>query len=81
MSEKRTREHLGAPPTPEPGWVFDVDDRHEGAVSSAEILEVLAVPGYTMFRVRWEDGSESTFVPACGHHAYPPSVRASARVA
>jgi Domain of unknown function (DUF1918) len=75
MNEKRTREHVTAAPVPERGWIFDVEDRHEGALSSAEIVEVLTVPGYTMFRVRWEDGSESTFVPACGHHAHPPRER------
>ena len=72
MSEKRTREHMTAAPVPACGWIFDVEDRHEGALSNAEILEVLAVPGYTMYRVRWEDGSESTFVPSSGHCAHPP---------
>jgi hypothetical protein len=60
---------------PRPGWIFDLDDRPAGRPSTAEILEVLDVPGYTMFRVRWEDGSESTFVPSDEHRAHPPIVR------
>jgi len=31
-----------------------------------EILEVVASPLGTSFRVRWEDGHESTFRPAAG---------------
>jgi hypothetical protein len=61
---------------PGPGWIFDLDDRPPGRPSTAEILEVLDVPGYTMFRVRWEDGSESTFLPSDTHRAHPPTVRA-----
>jgi hypothetical protein len=58
---------------PAPGWIFDLDDRRPGGPSKAEILEVLSVPGYRMFRVRWEDGSESTLLPADGHGAHPPA--------
>ena len=61
---------------PEPGWIFDVGDLRPGGPSTAEILEVLAVPGYTMFRVRWEDGSESTLLPSHGHRAHPPAIEA-----
>jgi hypothetical protein len=60
---------------PEAGWIFDVDDRRPGGPSRAEILEVLSVPGYKMFRVRWEDGSESTLLPSDDHRAHPPAVR------
>ncbi len=56
----------------EVGWVFDVVDRHPGASSTAEILEVIDVPGYRMFRVRWNDGSESTFLPSHDRRAHPP---------
>jgi hypothetical protein len=48
---------------PEVGWIFEVDGRHPGMTSTAEILEVIEVPGYTMFRVRWNDGSESILLP------------------
>jgi hypothetical protein len=57
-----------------PGWIFDLDDRPAGRPSTAEILEVLHVPGYTMFRVRWEDGSESILLPSHKHRAHPPAV-------
>jgi hypothetical protein len=49
---------------PEVGWIFEVDGRHPGVTSTAEILEVIEVPGYTMFLVRWNDGSESIFLPS-----------------
>jgi hypothetical protein len=60
---------------PQPGWIFDLDDQRPAGRSAAEILEVLPVPGYTMFRVRWEDGSESTLLPSHDHRAHPPAVR------
>jgi hypothetical protein len=66
---------------PEPGWIFDVGDLRPGGPSTAEILEVLAVPGYTMFRVRWEDGSESTLLPSDTHRPHPPAVRESRNAA
>jgi hypothetical protein len=34
---------------------------------------VLSVPGYRMFRVRWEDGSESTLLPSDDHGPHPPT--------
>jgi hypothetical protein len=62
---------------PEVGWTFEVPERHPGGPSTAEIVEVLDVPGYTLFRVRWDDGSESTFIPSRGHRAHPPAATAS----
>jgi hypothetical protein len=58
---------------PRPGWIFDVDARHRGAPTRAEIIEVLHVPGYDAYRVRWEDGSETTLLPARDHCAHPPA--------
>ena len=59
------------------GWTFEVPERHAGGPSTAEIVEVLDVPGYILFRVRWDDGSESTFIPSRDHRAHPPAASAS----
>jgi uncharacterized protein DUF1918 len=60
-------------PAPRRGWIFDVEGRCPGEPCSAEILEVLDVPGYTLYRVRWDDGAESVFLPSRGHAAHPPA--------
>ena len=73
MRTMRMLDHGKGTRVPEPGWIFDVDDRRPGGPSKAEILEVLSVPGYRMFRVRWEDGSESTLLPSDDHGAHPPT--------
>jgi hypothetical protein len=64
-------EPVEATPAPQRGWIFEIEGRHVGAPATAEILEVLSVPGYTMYRVRWEDGSESTLLPSCDQHPHP----------
>ena len=38
-----------------------------------EILEVIVSPSGTHFRVRWEDGRESTFWPAAGSARIVPA--------
>lgn len=38
-----------------------------------EILEVIEAPSGTHFRVRWEDGRESTFWPAAGSARIVPA--------
>jgi hypothetical protein len=38
-----------------------------------EILEVIESPSGTHFRVRWEDGRESTFWPAAGSARIVPA--------
>ena len=65
--DERTYETAG----PRLGWIFDVEGRHPGAPTHAEILEILDVPGYAIYRVRWDDGSETTFVPSHDTHAHP----------
>lgn len=75
MRTMRTSRTTNGMREPRPGWIFDLDDRPSGRPATAEILEVLDVPGYTMFRVRWEDGSESTFVPSHTHRAHPRAPR------
>ncbi len=65
------RKGAEATSAPQRGWVFEIEDRHVGAPATAEILEVLSVPGYTMYRVRWDDGSESTFLPSTTKHPHP----------
>ena len=69
----RTRSNEGGSAEAEPrlGWIFDVEGRHAGGPAHAEIVEILDVPGYTMYRVRWEDGSETTFVPSHDAHPHP----------
>jgi hypothetical protein len=57
---------------PRPGWVFDLKGRHSGGATTAEILEVLHVPGYQAYCVRFDDGSVSTFIPSSDHHPHPP---------
>jgi len=64
---------MRATPLGRPGWIFEIDDRHVGAATTAEILEVLHVPGYEAYRVRWADGWESTLIPSRETHAHPPS--------
>jgi hypothetical protein len=65
---------MRAVPLGQPGWIFEIEDRHEGAPTTAEIVEVLHVPGYEAYRVRWADGSESTLIPSGNIHARPRSV-------
>ena len=72
MTRKREHEATRGP-TARPGWIFDVRDRHPGAPTCAEILEVLDVPGYRVYRVRWEDGSESSFIPSIELAPRPPA--------
>jgi hypothetical protein len=57
---------------PTMGWVFEIDERTSRARVRAEVLEVLDVPGHAVYRVRWEDGSQSTFMPSSGELAIPP---------
>jgi hypothetical protein len=73
MQSKHADPSVAGGSPPQPGWIFDVDDRHLGGPTTAEILEVLHVPGYRAYRVRWSDGWESTFIPSCDHHAHPPT--------
>jgi Domain of unknown function (DUF1918) len=71
MEPQRTNAARTAPPEARRGWIFEIEQRHDGAPTTAEILDVLDVPGYTEYRVRWGDGSESIFLPAAGTHAHP----------
>jgi len=65
---------MRAVPLGQPGWIFEIEDRHEGAPTTAEIVEVLHVPGYEAYRVRWADGWESTLIPSENTRAHPPRV-------
>lgn len=40
-----------------------------------EILEVIEASGGTRYRVRWEDGHESTFQPSAGSSRIVPKVK------
>ena len=54
------------------GDVLVIAGHHVGQTQQlAEILEVLGEPGHEHFRVRWEDGRETTIYPgsdAIVHH-------------
>jgi signal recognition particle receptor subunit beta len=57
-------EHLAAPARASIGDVLVVAGHHVGeAQQKAEILEILGEPGHERFRVRWEDGRETTIYP------------------
>jgi hypothetical protein len=69
--EKHAKTH--EPATPEPGWILEVDGHHAGAPKQlAEVLEIVGEPGHQHFRVRWEDGRESTVYPSSDAHLRPP---------
>jgi hypothetical protein len=74
-SMQRSRAHATGEgqPLEQAGWIFEIGDRAAAHLTTAEILEVLHVPGYRAYHVRWQDGSESTFIPSSGHHAHPPT--------
>ena len=55
---------LATPPQAARGEVLVIAGHRVGeAQQLAEILEVLGKPGHAHFRVRWEDGHETTIYP------------------
>lgn len=56
--------HVAAPTRAVVGDVLVITGHHVGEPQQlAEILEVLGEPGHERFRVRWEDGRETTIYP------------------
>ena len=52
-----------------PGDRIEVEAHRVGeAHRTGEILEVLGDPGHEHYRVRWEDGTETTFYPSSDAH-------------
>jgi Domain of unknown function (DUF1918) len=62
-----------------PGQWIHVRATPHRAESHGQILEVLGRRGHELFRVRWDDGLESLYVPTDGDTVVPWRLRGGTR--
>ena len=60
-------------PTTKPGDRIEIEAHRVGeAHRTGKILEVLGEPGHEHYRVRWKDGTVTTFYPSSDAHVVHP---------